>query len=135
MHLEKTFKRPSVVLLVGLCATSLVCEVMRIQSGGTALIAHQAHWDCLARETAQVPRCMSLTKLGPRDDADFCEEAVARCKASRTYDDVDRADARYDMWFRLTVWLRLTLFAGAIGSLAWIGIVKPIRRNRPTTLP
>ena len=135
MHLEKTIKRPSAVLLAGLCTASLVCEAMRVHTSETALQAHQARWDCLARETAKVPRCMNLIKLGPRDDADFCEEAVARCKASRTYEAVDSADARYDVWFRLAVWLRLTLFAGVVGWLAWVGIVQPVRRKLQTTLP
>jgi len=76
---------------------------------------------------------VSLLKQGPRDDADFCEEAVARCKARRTYDDVNKAEARYDMWFRLAAWLRMTLFAGAIGWLTWFGIVQPIRRKLGTT--
>lgn len=78
---------------------------------------------------------MNLAKLGPRDDANFCEEAVARCKASRTYDDVDNADARYDTWFRFAIWLRLTFFAGVVGWLAWVGIVQPIRRKLRPTMP
>lgn len=135
MQLENTIKRPSVILLAGLCAASLVSEAMRVHAGETSLRAHQARWDCLARETGEVPRCVNLTKLGPRDDANFCEEAVARCKASRTYDDVDNAEARYDTWFRLAVWLRLTLFAGVVGWLVWVGIVQPIRRKLQATLP
>ena len=135
MQLEKIIKRPSVILLAGLCTASLLCEAMRVHVGGTVLRAHQARWDCLARETGEVPRCVNLTKRGPRDDANFCEEAVSRCKASRAYDDVENAEARYDTWYRLAVWQRLTLFAGLVGWLAWVGIVQPIRRKLQTTLP
>ena len=128
-------KPPLAILLACLCTASLVCEAMRAQAGGAVQKAHQARWDCLSRETAKVSRCVESIKQGPRDDADFCEEAVARCKANGTYGDADQADARYDVWLRLSRWLRVVLIAGAIAWLAWSGIVQPIRRKRRTTLP
>ncbi len=133
MHFAKSLTRPSVVLLAGLCTALLVCEAMRVQAGKAVLQAHQMRWDCLAQKTSEVPRCVNLLKQRPRDDADFCEEAVARCKASRTYDGANKTEARYDMWFKLAAWLRMTLFACAIGWLTWYGIVQPIRRKLRAT--
>lgn len=129
MHLDFKIKRPAVLLLAGLCTFSLVCEVMRVQNDEADLRAHQARFDCLVGETGHVPRCVSLLKQRPMDDADFCEEAVARCKAGPTYDGVDKAEARRDTWFRLATWSRLATFVGVVGSLAWVGVGRFIRRR------
>ena len=76
---------------------------------------------------------MALLEKGPRDDVDFCEEAVARCKASGIYDKAEQADARGAIWFRLAVWSRIALLAGTIAGLTWYGVVQPIRRKVRTS--
>jgi len=129
---RKLLARPAFVLVIGLCTASLACEVMRLQADATLLRSLQARWDCLAHETAQVPRCVALARLGPHDDADFCDEAVLRCRALGTYAQADEAVARYFMWLRVAIAMRISLFAGLVGSLAWMAIVKPIRRRLGT---
>ena len=127
MRLTSLLKRPAFVLALSLCAASLVCEAMLAHAERATLAAHQARWNCLAEETAKVPRCVALTKLGPREDADFCGEAVVRCRARGFEDDMADAYGRRNLWFGMAIKLRIALFAAAVGSLAWVGIVRPIR--------
>ena len=128
MPLKKYLTLPAVAVFAGLCAASLACEVMRVHADAALFHAHQARWDCLARESAKVPRCRELAKRKP-EDADYCEEAVSSCTASGTYADVDNSVERYFMWLRLAGLLRAALLVATFGSLAWIGIVRPIRRR------
>ena len=129
----KTLQRPPVAFAVVLCSASLLCEVMHVRADAAIIEAHQARWDCLAQEKAKVTRCVALTKTGPLDDADFCEEAVARCKAKGTYEEASKADEREARWFRFRAWLRMAVLVAAVGSLVWVGIIQPIRRRLRTT--
>ena len=129
MHLDFVINRPAGLLVAGLCFASLACEVMRVQASEADLRAHQARFDCLVRETGQVPRCVQSLKQGPRDDANFCEEAVARCEAGPTFAGADQADARQDTWFRLAAWSRLVLFVGVVGSLGSVAVGRFLGRK------
>ena len=89
--------------------------------------AHQAHWECLGRESSKVPRCMALAKLGPID-ADYCEEAVALCKVNGTFERMDQADERHFKWGRLAGLLRLVVLVFIVSLTAWFGLTYIIRR-------
>jgi len=118
-----------VIFAAILCGALLLCEVMRIQAGNTAIQYHQKHWDCLATEGSKVPACVALTKAGPPEDADFCRDAVAICKANGVYESVVFADVRLFMWERFTRLLRLVVCTSAVCSLLWFALIRPICRT------
>ena len=129
MHFDFVIKGLAGLLFAGLCVVALACEVMRMQASEADLRAHQARFDCLIRETGHVPRCVQLLKQGPRDDANFCEEAVARCEAGPTFAGADPADARQDTWFRLAAWSRLALFVGVVGLSGSVAVRRFLQRK------
>lgn len=89
--------------------------------------AHQARWDCWAEESSKVARCNELAKLRPTD-ADYCEEAVSACRVRNMYKNVADAEAHHALWQKLALSVRLAWLAAVLGSLVWIGLVRPVRR-------
>lgn len=101
---------------------------MLIQTDEALIQSHQARWDCWSGESSKVPRCNELAKLKP-DDADYCEEAVSACRARGMYENITNVEARYSIWHGLAVALRLVWLLAVLGSLVWVGLVRPIRRR------
>ena len=106
---------------------------MRVQTGDAAVQAHQERWDCWERESNKVPACVAMAKSGPLIDADYCDAAVATCKAIGMHDKVVQTDERFLVWDRIARLLRMVLIASAACSLLWFGLVRLFRRTPRST--
>ena len=127
MPLNKYFRRPAVIVLVGLCVAWLFCEVMRAQTEADAIRSHQAQWNCWAQESRKVARCRALWQP-VIEDADYCDEAVLACKANGADARVNATNERADLWRVITAWHRLALLVAVVGLLSWWAIVQPVPR-------
>jgi len=107
-----------------------LCEVMIAKAEDAALQSHQERWDCWARESVKVPACVLRAKLGPLDDADYCAEAVAFCKAGGFDERADRAEERMFTWYHLAAALRFVVLVSAVGALLWFGVGRFARRPK-----
>ncbi len=126
---EKRFPRAPVVVLVFLCLASLITEALMSQSEGALLQSHQARFDCLALESARVPRCKEEAKLHPID-ADYCEEAVLACKAKGTYERASDSEHEYFTWGLIARSVRIVLAVFTISFLLWFALLRPLKRKR-----
>jgi len=125
--------RTSAIVGASLCGAVLLCELMLNRAEGIAIQSHQNRWDCWARETSKVPACTAMRRLGPMDDADFCEAAVAVCKASGLNDKVNQAEERLLMWDRLARSLRIVVLASVACLLLWFLLAGVVRRTSQRT--
>jgi len=125
--------RTSAIVGASLCGAVLFCELMLNRAEGIAIQSHQKRWDCWARETSKVPACTAMQELGPMEDADFCEAAVAVCKASGLNDKVNHAEERLLIWDRLARSVRIVVLASAACSLLWFLRAGVVRRTSQRT--